>query len=79
MQLKPWLRISITLLFALALVYVGDARIVVQTLARCDPLWAAAIAALTLDRVLAPSSVVHPVAASNSSRIAGSLAFAAIA
>jgi uncharacterized protein (TIRG00374 family) len=53
MQLKPWLRISITLLCALALVYVVDARIVVQTLARCDPRWAAAaIAALTLDRAL---------------------------
>jgi glycosyltransferase 2 family protein len=52
-SVAAWLRISITLLCAAALIYFVDVRIVVQTLARCDLLWAlAGIAALTLDRVL---------------------------
>jgi glycosyltransferase 2 family protein len=52
--MKTWLRILITLaLCALLLVYVVDVRVVLETLSRCDPLWAiAALAALTLDRVL---------------------------
>lgn len=51
---KTWLRISITLLLcAVLLIYVVDVRVVLQTLARCDPWWAiVALAALTLDRVL---------------------------
>ncbi|MGH8174656.1 MAG: lysylphosphatidylglycerol synthase transmembrane domain-containing protein [Steroidobacter sp.] len=52
--MKTWLRIAITLLLsALLLIYVVDIRVVLQTLARCDPLWAiVALAALTIDRVL---------------------------
>ena len=52
--MKHWLRISITVLAcALLLIYVVDLRAVLQTLMRCDPLWAlVALAAFTLDRVL---------------------------
>lgn len=52
--MKNWLRISITVLAcALLLIYVVDVRAVLQTLSRCDPLWAlVALGAFTLDRVL---------------------------
>lgn len=52
--MKNWLRISITVLAcALLLIYVVDARAVMQTLGRCDPLWAlVALGVFTLDRVL---------------------------
>ncbi|HEY7640269.1 MAG TPA: lysylphosphatidylglycerol synthase transmembrane domain-containing protein [Steroidobacteraceae bacterium] len=52
--MKHWLRISITVLAcALLLIYVVDLRAVLQTLLRCNPLWAlVALAAFTLDRVL---------------------------
>lgn len=52
--MKTWLRILVTLLLcALLLIYVVDVHVVLQTLGHCDPLWAiAALAALTLDRVL---------------------------
>lgn len=52
--MKTWLRISITLLLcALLLIYVVDVGVVLETLSRCDPLWAILVlAALTLDRVL---------------------------
>jgi len=52
--MKHWLRISITVLAcALLLIYVVDVRAVMQTLLRCDPLWAlVALGAFTLDRVL---------------------------
>jgi glycosyltransferase 2 family protein len=52
--MKHWLRISITVLAcALLLIYVVDVRTVLQTLTRCDPLWALVVlAAFTLDRVL---------------------------
>jgi uncharacterized protein (TIRG00374 family) len=48
------LRIAFTLLLcALLLIYVVDPRAVLQTLLRCDPLWAAiVIVVLTLDRIL---------------------------
>jgi uncharacterized protein (TIRG00374 family) len=52
--MKNWLRISITVLAcALLLIYVVDVRAVMQTLGRCDPLWAlVALGVFTLDRVL---------------------------
>ncbi|MGH6612315.1 MAG: lysylphosphatidylglycerol synthase domain-containing protein, partial [Burkholderiaceae bacterium] len=52
--MKTWLRVGVTLLLcALLLIYVVDVRVVLQTLAQCDPLWTlVALAALTLDRVL---------------------------
>lgn len=52
--MKNWLRISITVLAcALLLIYVVDARAVLQTLSRCNPLWAlVALGVFTLDRVL---------------------------
>ena len=52
--MKRWLRISITVLAcALLLIYVVDLRAVLQTLLRCDPLWAlVALGVFTLDRVL---------------------------
>jgi uncharacterized protein (TIRG00374 family) len=52
--MKRWLRISITVLAcALLLIYVVDLRAVLQTLTRCDPLWAlVALGVFTLDRVL---------------------------
>ena len=54
MNLKFLLRITITAaLCALLLIYVVDVREVVNTLSRCDPLWAlVALAAFTFDRVL---------------------------
>ncbi|HEX2494461.1 MAG TPA: lysylphosphatidylglycerol synthase transmembrane domain-containing protein [Steroidobacter sp.] len=54
MRARLWLRIAITAaLCALLLIYVVDVREVGRTLTRCDPLWTlAALAALTLDRVL---------------------------
>jgi uncharacterized protein (TIRG00374 family) len=52
--MKNWLRISCTVLAcALLLIYVVDVRAVLQTLSRCDPLWAlVALGMFTLDRVL---------------------------
>jgi uncharacterized protein (TIRG00374 family) len=52
--MKTWLRLIVTLLLCIALlVYVVDVRVVAQTLAHCDPMWAlVAFAALTIDRVL---------------------------
>ena len=52
--MKHWLRISITVLAcALLLIYVVDVRAVLQTLGRCDPVWAlVALGVFTLDRVL---------------------------
>jgi glycosyltransferase 2 family protein len=52
--MKNWLRISITVLAcALLVIYVVDVRAVLQTLSRCDPLWALiALGVFTLDRVL---------------------------
>src|SRR5688572_8724748 len=52
--MKNWLRISITVLAcALLLIYVVDVRAVLQTLSRCDPMWAlVALGVFTLDRVL---------------------------
>jgi uncharacterized protein (TIRG00374 family) len=52
--MKNWLRISITVLACtLLIIYVVDVRSVLQTLSRCDPLWAlVALGAFTLDRVL---------------------------
>jgi uncharacterized protein (TIRG00374 family) len=52
--MKRWLRISITVLAcALLLIYVVDVRAVLQTLTRCDPLWALVVLGVfTLDRVL---------------------------
>ena len=52
--MKHWLRISITVLAcALLLIYVVDEHTVLQTLMRCDPLWAlVALGVFTLDRVL---------------------------
>jgi uncharacterized protein (TIRG00374 family) len=52
--MKVWLRIVVTLLLcALLLIYVADVRVVIQTLARCDPFWAAvALLAFLLDRVI---------------------------
>jgi uncharacterized protein (TIRG00374 family) len=52
--MKNWLRISITVLAcALLLIYVVDVRAVLQTLLRCDPIWAlVALGVFTLDRVL---------------------------
>jgi glycosyltransferase 2 family protein len=51
---KTWIRILVAIaLCALLLIYVVDFGEVVATLKRCDPWWAlAALAALTLDRVL---------------------------
>jgi uncharacterized protein (TIRG00374 family) len=52
--MRHWLRIAITVLAcALLLIYVVDVRAVLQTLTRCDPLWAlVALGVFTLDRVL---------------------------
>lgn len=52
--MKTSLRIAFTLLLcALLLIYVVDPRAVLQTLLRCDPLWAAVVVVmLTLDRIL---------------------------
>ncbi len=52
--MKHWMRISITVLAcALLIIYVVDARAVLNTLMRCDPLWAlVALGVFTLDRVL---------------------------
>jgi glycosyltransferase 2 family protein len=52
--MKPWLRLLITLaLCAALLVFVVDVHVVVDTLTRCDPLWAlAALAVLSADRAL---------------------------
>lgn len=52
--MKNWLRISITVLAcALLVIYVVDFRAVLQTLGRCDPVWAlVALGVFTLDRVL---------------------------
>jgi glycosyltransferase 2 family protein len=52
--MKNWLRISITVLAcALLLIYVVDVRTVLQTLSRCDPIWAlVALGVFTLDRIL---------------------------
>jgi glycosyltransferase 2 family protein len=49
-----WLRLAITILLcALLLIYAVDVHVVLDTLARFEPLWAvAACAAFTLDRVL---------------------------
>src|SRR6185503_14550972 len=53
-SMKNWLRISITVLAcALLIIYVVDVRAVLQTLLRCDPVWAlVALGVFTLDRVL---------------------------
>lgn len=52
--MKVWLRTAITLLLcALLLIFVADIRLVLETLARCDPFWATiALLAFLLDRVL---------------------------
>lgn len=52
--MRVWLRLGVTLALCTALlVFVVDVRVVLDILARCDPLWAAiAIVALTVDRLL---------------------------
>jgi uncharacterized protein (TIRG00374 family) len=52
--MKTWLRLSITLLLCAALlIFVVDARVVADTLARCDATWTLiTLGALTVDRVL---------------------------
>lgn len=52
--MKTGLRFVVTLLLcALLLIYVADIRLVLQTLARCDPFWVSlALLAFLLDRVL---------------------------